>query len=171
MPDVIDQLSRPDLTSSEPSRDTADSSAPRQRLLVVTPPAMRTAHKEGRPVTSLATVFSRFADMQHQVGEQVIALEESVEQQGQQLAEVSAQLPDMKERINWLIATYYEEDRETQSIRERLARQEAGLTTLTEAVRGLCEAQAQWKQTLDQLIDILSRGQAPAVATPPRWPQ
>jgi regulator of replication initiation timing len=137
--------------------------------LVVSPPAGRAPYKEGRPVTSLATVFGRFAEMQHLVGDQVVALEDSVQQQGQQLAEVSAQLPDMKERINWLIATYYEDDREMQSMRERLARQEAGLATLTEAVRGLCEAQTQWKQTMDQLLQILGRAQSTPVPAPPHW--
>jgi septal ring factor EnvC (AmiA/AmiB activator) len=149
--------------------ETTDSPTNRQRLLVVSPPANRTAFKDGRPVTSLATVFGRFAEMQHLVGDQVVALEDSVQQQGQQLAEVSAQLPDMKERINWLIATYYEDDRNMQSIRERLARQESGLATLTEAVRGLCEAQAQWKQTMDQLLQILGRAQSTPVPAPPRW--
>ena len=54
-------------------------------------------------------------------------------------------------------------------MREQLARQEAGLATLTDAVRGLCEAQTQWKQTLDQLLQILGRPQGPLVPTPPRW--
>jgi predicted nuclease with TOPRIM domain len=119
-------------------------------------------------VTSLATVFGRFAEMQHLVGDQVIALEESVEHQGQQLAEVADQLPDMKERINWLIATFYEEDRKEEAIRERLNRQEAGLAAVTEAVRSLCEAQAQWKHTLDQLLEILGRAQSLTVPAPPR---
>src|ERR1039458_326178 len=171
MADAIDQLSQPDLATLEPCTETAASSVNRQRLLVVNPPQNRTLRRDGRPVTSLATVFGRFAEMQHLVGDQVIALEDSVEQHGQQLADVSAQLPDMKERINWLIASYYEDDRESQSVRERLARQEAGLVTLTEAVRGLCEAQAQWKQTFDQLLQILGRAQSPPVPAPPRWPE
>jgi len=139
------------------------------RLLVVAPPASRP--REDRPVTSLADVFGRFAEMQHMVGDHVIALEDSVNQQGQQLADLSAQLPDMKERINWLIATYYEDNCDSQSVRDRLARQEAGLATLTDAVRGLCEAQAQWKQTIERLMQILSGAQAPVVAMPPRWPE
>jgi septal ring factor EnvC (AmiA/AmiB activator) len=151
--------------------ETPDASAIRQRLLVVSPPASRPPHKEGRPATNLATVVGRFADLQHQVGDQLIALEDSVQQQGQQLADVSAQLPDMKERINWLIASYYEEDRKSQNMRERLARQEAGLATLAEAVRGLCETQAQWRQTLDQLLQVLGRAQSAPAAAPPRWPE
>jgi septal ring factor EnvC (AmiA/AmiB activator) len=146
-----------------------DATAMRQRLLVVSPPSNRVPQRE-RPVTSLASVFGKFAEMQHQVTDQVIALEDCVEQQGQQLAEVAAQLPDMKERINWLIATYYEESRRSQDIRERLERQEAGLATLTDAVRGLCEAQAQWKDTVGQLLQLLGRPQAAPVPVPPRWP-
>jgi regulator of replication initiation timing len=151
--------------------ETAEPTGIRQRLLVVSPPAGRTANKEGRPVTSLASVFGRFAEMQHLVCDQVIALEDSVQQQAQQLADVAAQLPDMKERINWLIASYYEDDRESQSLRERLARQEAGLATLTAAVRGLCEAQAQWKQTFDQLLQILGRAQSLPVPAAPVLPE
>jgi septal ring factor EnvC (AmiA/AmiB activator) len=169
MADATEVLSPPDLAPLEPRPENADSPN-RQRLLVVSPPANRTAPKDSRPVTSLANVFGRFAEMQHLVGDQVIALEDSVQQQGQQLADVSAQLPDMKERINWLIATYYEDDRKSQAMREQLARQEAGLATLTDAVRGLCEAQTQWKQTLEQLLQLLGRAQTPMVPTPPRWP-
>ena len=151
--------------------EPADSSSNRQRLLVVSPPSGRTANKDGRQVTNLASTFSRFAEMQHLVGDQVIAMEESVQQQGQQLAEISSQLPDMKERINWLIASYYEENRESQVTLERLARQEAGLATLASAVRGLCEAQAQWKQTLDQLLQILGRVQSIDIPSPPTLPR
>jgi chromosome segregation ATPase len=146
--------------------ETADVSANRQRLLVVTPPARRNVSKEGRPVTSLATVFGRFAEMQHLVGDQVIALEESVEQQGERLAELAAQLPEIMERMNWLIASYYEETRQTQTLREKLARQEAVLATVTEAVRGLCENQADWKQTLDHLTQVLDWAQNRPVRAP-----
>jgi septal ring factor EnvC (AmiA/AmiB activator) len=159
----------PDILSEPP--ETAGTPANRQRLLVVSPPANRTANKDDRPVTNLASVFGRFAEMQHLVCDQVIALEDSVQQQGQQLAGVSAQLPDMKERINWLIASYYEEDRDSQSIRERLSRQEAGLVTLTAAVQALCETQAQWKHTFDQLLQILGRAQSLTVPAPPVLPE
>ncbi|HEX3747132.1 MAG TPA: hypothetical protein VHW09_24515 [Bryobacteraceae bacterium] len=151
--------------------ETGESSGNRQRLLVISPPANRTAAKDGRPVTSLATVFGRFAEMQHLVGDQVVALEDLVQQQGQQLNEVSLQLPDMKERINWLIASYYDDDRKSQSLRERLTRQEAGLAALTEVVRGLCETQQQWRQTLEQFLLILGRAQSTPIPTPPSWPE
>jgi chromosome segregation ATPase len=138
--------------------EMADSSGNRQRLVVVTPPAHRCVSKEGRPVTSLATVFGRLAEMQHLVGDQVTALEESVEQQGEQLAEVTAQLPEIMERMNWLIASYYEEARQAQTLREKVARQEAVLATVTEAVQGLCEDQAKWKRTLDRLLQVVGPG-------------
>jgi hypothetical protein len=99
MADVTEKSAEPEPAPPE----ALEAAANRQRLLVVAPPAIRT--REGRPVTSLANVFGRFAEMQHMVVDQVIALEDSVNQQGQQLADLSAQLPDMKERINWLIAT------------------------------------------------------------------
>ncbi len=159
----------PDFLSDPP--ETVETPGNRQRLLVVGPPANRAASREGRPVTNLASVFGRFAEMQQLVGDQVIVLEDSVQQQGQQLADVSAQLPDMKERINWLIASYYEDDREAQGMRERLTRQEAGLATLSAAVRGLCEALAQWKLTLDQLLQSLGRAQSVAAPAMPNLPE
>lgn len=148
-----------------------DNPAVRQRLLVLSPSPNRAPQREARSVTNLASVFSRFAEMQSLVGDQVIALEESVEQQGQQLSDLAAQLPDMKERINWLIATYYEEDLDRQSLRERLARQEAGLAALTTAVRGLCDTQAQWRQTLDQLLQVLGRAQSAPLPAAPALPE
>src|SRR5579872_3930998 len=169
MSDGTDRLPEPDLLAGEPAAANGEPAAVRQRLLVVSPPSNRVPKE--RPVTSLGAVFGRFAEAQQLVGDQVVVLEDSVQQQGQQLSELSEQLPDMKERINWLIASHYDEDQETKTIRERLARQDAAITALTDAVRGLCEAQSQWKQTLDQLLQILGRAQAPAVEPPPRWPE
>lgn len=147
--------------------EVGDGAGNRQRLLVVSPPADRGVHKDGRSLNGLAAAFGRFAEAEHLMGEQVLALEDSVEQQGRQLTEMAAQLPDMKERINWLIANYYEEDVEAHAIRERLALQEVQLTNLTEAVRGLCETQIQWRQTLEKFLQVLGRVQSAPTAAPP----
>ncbi len=158
MTDGSDHLEESDFTPVEAPN--------RPRLLVVNPPANRIPKE--RPVTNLATIFGRFAEAQQQVGDQVVVLEECIQQQGDQIAEVAAQLPDMRERINWLIASYYEDDCEHKMLRDRLAKQEAGLASLTESVRALCEAQAQWKETIGQLLQALGRLPA-TVAAPPRW--
>ncbi|HUB79195.1 MAG TPA: hypothetical protein VMB03_10385 [Bryobacteraceae bacterium] len=155
--------------TSEPF-STSDSTGNRQRLLVLNPAANRNLPKEGGAATNLAAVFGRFAEIEQLMGEQLIALEGMVQQQGEQLTEVSAQLPDIKERINWMIATYYESEQTSQSFRERLARQEAGLSTLAEAVHGLCDTQAQWKQTLEQFLLVLGRAQSVPVPKPPILP-
>lgn len=147
--------------------ETADP-ALRQRLLVVAPPPSRPPVQDGRPVTNLAAVFGRFAEIQKQFGDQVGALEDSIEQQKWSVADLAAQLPDMRERINWLIATYYEEDQHSQAIRERLANQEASLDALNETVRCLCEVQAQWKETIEQLLRLLTRPQTSPPAPPPQ---
>jgi tRNA A37 threonylcarbamoyladenosine synthetase subunit TsaC/SUA5/YrdC len=70
------------------------------------------------------------------------------------------------ERVNWLIGSYYEEARQAQALREKLARQDAVLATVTEAVQGLCENQTDWKQTLDQLTQVLGRAQNKPVRAP-----
>jgi hypothetical protein len=161
MPDATERLSPPAL-AAEPDPEVTDQAAGRQRLLVVSPPAGRAAN----PGASLATVFERFAETQHALGDQLVGLDGFLQQQGQQLTELAGQLPDMKERINWLIASYYEDGRDARSFGERLARQEVGLAALTDTVRSLCEAQNQWKQTIEQLLLILARAETPSVPPP-----
>src|SRR6478609_9399636 len=91
-----------------------------------------------RAVTNLAKVFGQFAHLQHQVGEQVCALEESV---GQQRQEFAADLAEMKRQIHWLI-------RQDENMQARMARNEAD-------IRALSEDNAQWTGTLDQIIELL----------------
>ena len=76
MADASDRLPQSDFAPLDPRAETADPSTNRQRLLVLSPPANRAPYKEGRPVTSLATVFGKFAEVQHLVGDQVMALED-----------------------------------------------------------------------------------------------
>ena len=57
--------------------------------------------RAARPITDLAKVFAQFAQLQHQFGEQVCALEESV---GQERKQPAAQLPELKKQIGWLIS-------------------------------------------------------------------
>src|SRR4051794_33436503 len=91
-----------------------------------------------RPITDLAKIFGQFALLQHQFGEQVCALEESVGQQRETLAADGA---EMKKKIAWL-------SRQGESVQERIARVEAEVRTLTEAT-------AEWSGTLDQMIALL----------------
>jgi hypothetical protein len=161
MTDATDRLSPPAFAAERDPEDT-EQAAGRQRLLVVSPPAGRAAG----PGTNLANVFERFAETQHALGDQLVGLDGFLQQQGQQITELSAQLPDMKERINWLISSYYEDGRDARSFGERLARQEVGLAALTDTVRSLCEAQNQWKQTIEQLLQILARAHTVPVSPP-----
>ena len=170
MTDPTDKLAQVETATLGPRPEIADP-ATRSRLLVVTPPVNRTAHKEGRAVTSLATVFGKFAEAQQLVSEQVVALEDTLTQQGLHLSDVSAQLPDVKERINWLIASYYEEGCKSEVLRERITRQEETMAKLTDTVRQLCEVQTQWKTSLDQLIQIFGRVQNLSVVEPPQFAQ
>jgi len=98
--------------------------------------------RAARPITDLAKIFGQFAQLQHQFGEQVCALEESVGQQRQQLI---AQLPDLKKQISWLI-------RQDEGVRERFAQNEAEIAALN----------SQWKSTLDQLIELLLKARGTA---------
>jgi hypothetical protein len=131
-----------------------------KKLAIMAPPP----HRE-RPVTNLGKVFGQFADLQQQIAEQVIALEDSVYQQRQDLALAMAQMPDVRERINWLIASFYEQSKKDESVREKLNRHDAALATLTEAVRSLHQAQSQWQSAIEDILSNLAR--AKAVPLPP----
>jgi hypothetical protein len=154
-----------------------------QRLEVVS----RAPSRAVRPVTNLAKVFGQFAEVQHQVTEQVLALEESVGQEREMLAATVAQLPDLKERINWLISSFYElgqkdaaldqrlnqqdvragelEERDI-ALEQRIDRQDVQLATVAANVQALLDGQRRWDSTMDQLIEVLlrARGACPPMA-------
>src|SRR5579872_5023933 len=98
-----------------------------QRLEVVS----RGPNRAARPVTNLAKVFGQFAEVQHQVTEQVLALEESVGQEREVLAATVAQIPDIKERINWLISSFYELGQKDVAIEQRISRQDVEIAAAT----------------------------------------
>jgi hypothetical protein len=123
-----------------------------KKLAIMAPPP----HRE-RPVTNLGKVFGQFAELQQQIAEQVVALEDSVYQQRQDLALAMAQMPDVRERINWLIASFYEQSKKDESVREKLNRHDAALATLTEAVRSLHQAQNQWQSAIEDILSKLAR--------------
>ena len=110
--------------------------------------------------SSIATIFAELAGLQQQLVNQVEALEASLGGQRQELANVLAQIPEMREKINWLITSFYEQGKKDEIVRERLDRQDETFSSLTEAVRGLCAVQAHWKSAIDQVIEILQRAQS-----------
>jgi uncharacterized coiled-coil DUF342 family protein len=124
-------------------------------------------HRE-RPVTNLGKVFGQFAELQQQIAEQVVALEDSVYQQRQDLALAMSQLPDIRERINWLIASFYEQSKKDESVREKLSRHDAALATLAEAVRAIHQTQSQWQSAVEDLLGSLSRAKAAAIPPLPQ---
>jgi hypothetical protein len=131
-----------------------------KKLAVMAPPLHR-----DRPVANLGKVFGQFAELQQQIAEQVGALEDSVCQQRQDVALAISQLPEIRERINWLIASFYEQSKKDESVREELNRHDAALATLAEAVRAIHQAQTQWQSAIEDLLGSLAR-----VKTPPLPP-
>jgi chromosome segregation ATPase len=134
------------------------------KLAVMAPPAQRE-----RPVTNLGKVFGQFAELQQQIAEQVGALEESVYQQRQDVAAAISELPDMRERINWLMASFFEQSRKDESVREKLNRHDAALATLVEAVRSIHQAQAQWQSALEDILRGLTRVNATPIPALPQF--
>ena len=132
-----------------------------KKLAIMAPPP----HRE-RPVTNLGKVFGQFAELQQQITEQVVALEDSVSQQRQDLALAMSQMPDIRERINWLIASFYEQSKKDESVRERLRRHDATLAALAEAVRGIHQAQSQWQASMEEILGGLMRAKFAPIPPP-----
>lgn len=143
--------------SAADAEDQATLTGPK-KLAIMAPPAYRE-----RPVTNLGKVFGQFAELQQQIAEQVVALEDSVHQQRQDLAATISQLPDIRERINWLIASFYEQSKKDESVREKLTRQDATLAALVEAVRSIHQAQTQWQAAMEEILSGLTKAKAAAV--------
>jgi uncharacterized coiled-coil DUF342 family protein len=110
-----------------------------------------------RPVANLGRVFGQFAELQQQLAEQVVALKDSVSQQRQDLALAISQLPEIRERIDWLIASVAEQSKKDESIREKLDSHDATLATLVKAVKAIHQAQAQWRAAMEDLLASLMR--------------
>jgi hypothetical protein len=134
-----------------------DTNAASRKLTILPPPP---PHRETRPVTNLGKVFGQFAELQQQIAEQVVALEESVHHQKQDLAAAMAQLPEVRDRVNWLIASFYEQSKKDESVRERLSRHDAILETLLQSVRAIQERQGTFHAAFDEMIGGLLRAKA-----------
>jgi hypothetical protein len=144
-----------DMSDAATQYDEVGPVAGPKKLAVMAPPP----HRE-RPVTNLGKVFGQFAELQQQIAEQVIALEDSVYQQRQDLAAAMSQMPDIRERINWLIASFYEQSKKDESVREKLNRHDAALATLAEAVRSLHQSQGHWQSAIEDILTGLTRAKA-----------
>jgi uncharacterized coiled-coil DUF342 family protein len=137
------------------SQSEAEAIGAVKRLTILPPPAHPA--RDSRPVTNLGKVFGQFAELQQQIAEQVVALEDSVHHQRQDVATATAQLPELRERINWLIASFYEQSKKDESFRERLMRHDAAIEGLAENVRVMHEQQARWQMAFDEVIASLVR--------------
>jgi len=162
MPDNISSP-QPDLSSFPAGAETAGSTfEPRELPVFPAPPSRE------RPVANLGKIFGQFAELQEQIAEQVVALEDSVSQQRQDLTHAISQLPEIRERINWLIASFYEQSKKEESLKEKLSRHDATLTALIEAVKSIHEAQTQWQAAVEDMIGGLMRARTAAVPPLPQ---
>ena len=137
------------------SEENAGSALTNLAILPTPTPA-----RETRPITNLGKVFGQFADLQQQIGEQVVALELSVHHQKQDVAAAMSQLPELRDRINWLVANFYEQSKQDDTVRDRLDRQEAAIESLAAAVRSMHEENSRWKAAFVEIVDALGRAKA-----------
>jgi hypothetical protein len=88
-------------------------------------------------------------ELQQQFGTQMVSIEEGIQQQRQELANNMSQLPEIREKLNWLIASFHEQGQQDSTLRETVARHET-------AIRSLCESQARWNAMMEQLAVALA---------------
>jgi chromosome segregation ATPase len=103
-----------------------------QRLAVVRTPA----REEGRP--NLSAVFEQLTDLQRRFAEQVGVMETDMQQ-------AVSQLPDLKGKVNWLIASLYEQTSAAGSTQEKLEQVAAEVAELRDAA-----ARLEGRMELDQ---------------------
>src|SRR3954470_380028 len=151
MMDALGQPKVEDVEQESPAPRNEDTLG--KKLAILTMPAIR----DTRPITNLGKVFGQFAELQQQIGEQVVALEDSVHHQKQDLAAAMSQLPELRERINWLIASFYEQSKKDETVRDRLSRHDAAIESVTESMQmmrdenaRMCDQQERWQAALDE---------------------
>ena len=147
-----------DRNTAEPSLAEAEAVGAVKKLAILPPPAHPA--RDSRPVTNLGKVFGQFAELQQQIAEQVVTLEDSVHHQKQDLAAAMSQLPELRERINWLIANFCEQSKKDETVRDRLNRHEKAIESLTETVRSMREEHARWQAAFDEVIESLVRAKS-----------
>lgn len=151
-------LPKPDRNLPEPSLSEAEAVGAVKKLAILPPPAH--PPRDSRPVTNLGKVFGQFAELQQQIAEQVSALEDSVHHQKQDVAAAMAQLPELRERINWLIASFYEQSKKDETVRDRLNAHDEAIDTLSATVRAMTDQQTRWEAAFDDVIASLVRAKA-----------
>jgi len=147
-----------DRNPAEPPPAEAGADEAVKKLAIFPPPAHPA--RDARTVTNLGKVFGQFAELQHQIAEQVIALEDSVTHQKRDVEAAIAQLPELRERLDWLASTFFEQTKKDETLRDRLSRQSVAIESLTETVRVLQERQARWEAALDDVIGGLMRAKS-----------
>jgi uncharacterized coiled-coil DUF342 family protein len=113
-----------------------------------------------RPVTNLGKVFGQFADLHHRIAEQVIALEQSTIEQRQEIAKALAQLPELRDRINWLTVCFHEQSQKAEILTDRLNHQQSAIESLTRSIEALEQANARRYAAFREVVAGLKRTKA-----------
>lgn len=151
---MTDAFENPELSAE----DAPEAETPGIRKLAVLPAPVN-AQRE-RPVTNLGKVFGQFAELQQQIAEQVVTLEDSVQNQKADIAAAISQLPELRERINWLIASFYEQSKKDESVRDRLTRHDAFIDSILATVKNMESQQKQVLGAFDEMFDALARARS-----------
>ncbi len=164
---MTDAFGAPKLDRNSPESSLAEAEAigAVKKLAILPPPAQ--SQRDTRPITNLGKVFGQFAELQQQIAEQVVALEDSVHHQKQDLAAAMSQLPEFRERINWLIASFYEQSKKDEAVRDRLSRHDAAIESLSESMQIMRDQHARmrdqherWQSAFDDVIECMVRAKA-----------
>jgi uncharacterized coiled-coil DUF342 family protein len=152
MSDAFTKLDR----SPEPAQPEAEALGIKKLTVLPAPPHV----PKDRPITNLGKVFGQFAELQQQIAEQVVTLEDSVQNQKADIAAAIAQLPELRERINWLIASFYEQSKKDESVRERLTRHDQAIETVLTTVKTIESQQKQILTAFEEMFSGLARARA-----------
>ncbi len=120
--------------------------------------------------TNFSNSIRQFFELQQRFADHFSGIADSVDAQHPHLIKAAAELPGIKERVNWLIANYYDQGKTNEALGARIERMEGSIASLAEAIRSMSEMQTVWKGTMDQFLEVMLRIRAGApveAAAPP----
>ena len=150
--------------SSMAAASQANPAAPKLRLITARKPGRDGMARAG---ANLPGILAQLVELQQRFAVQMETLEEGIQEQRRELINARGRLPEMKDKINWLIAGHYGQGETEVALREKVGRHETAIQKLAQAVQSLCETEARWQAILIQWAGAREpAGSAPAAPPP-----
>src|SRR5690349_20425835 len=113
-----------------PQPAASESEIIESRLTLVNGPDRVFRKDVARVTTNLSNCFRQFLEIQEELGRQFGDLEDALDRQRQQVGANLSDIPELKQKINWLIASLYDQSKRDEEMRQRVGRLETDLCSV-----------------------------------------